>query len=68
MNDQLRSYIAFNGGVKVMQHRSGSTSTVGEFFEGRTVDALCGLREHSEVVFAAVALDGGYRTQDGGRT
>lgn len=68
MDEQLSYYIAFNGGLKVMRGRSGSMNTVGEFFEGRTADLLTGCRQRPEVVFAAVALDGGYRSQDGGRT
>ena len=68
MNEQLRYYIALNGGLKVIQGRSGSMTTVGEFFEGQTLEHLTGCRERPEVVFAAVAFDGGYRTEDGGRT
>jgi photosystem II stability/assembly factor-like uncharacterized protein len=68
MADALRFYVALNGGLKVMRHRSGSTDTVGEFFDGLTVDALIGPRQHPEVVLAAIALHGGYRTRDGGRT
>lgn len=68
MDEPLRYYIALNGGLKVMQCRAGSLNTVGEFFEGRTLEHLTGCRQRPEVVFAAVALEGGYRTQDGGRT
>lgn len=68
MDEQLRYYIALNGGLKVMRGRSGSMNTVGEFFHGQTVDHLAGCRERPEIVFAAVALDGGYRTRDAGRT
>jgi photosystem II stability/assembly factor-like uncharacterized protein len=68
MSDALRYYIALNGGLKVLEHRSGPPSTAGDFFDGLTVDALCGPRQRPEVVFAAVALHGGYRTQDSGRT
>ena len=68
MNEQLRYYIALNGGLKVMECRSGLMNTVGEFFEGRTLEHLSGCRQRPEVVFAAVAFDGGHRTQDAGRT
>lgn len=64
----LRYYIAFNGGLQVMEGRSGSMNTLGEFFAGRTLEDLIGCRRRPEVVFAAVAFDGGYRTRDGGRT
>ena len=68
MADSLRYYIAHNGGLKVMQPQRGSLSTVGEFFEGKTLEYLTGSRKQPEVVFAAVAFDGGYRTNDGGRS
>ena len=68
MADSLRYYIAHNGGLKVMQLRGESMNTVGEFFEGKTLEYLTGSRKRPEVVFAAVAFDGGYRTDDGGRS
>jgi hypothetical protein len=68
MADALRYYIAHNGGLKIMQPRGGSMSTCGEFFEGKTLELLFGCRNRPEVVFAAVAFDGGYRSQDGGYT
>jgi photosystem II stability/assembly factor-like uncharacterized protein len=66
MSDPLRFYVAFNGGLKVMQHRAASTTTSGDFFDGLTVDALIGPRQRPEVVFAAIALHGGYRSRDRG--
>jgi len=68
MNESLRYYIALNGGLKVLQQRSGSISTAGEFFSGKTLEHLTGSRKRPEVVFAAIAFDGGYRTRDAGRT
>ncbi len=68
MAEQLRYYIAHNGGLKVMEGRSDSMRTVGEFFEGKTLEHLMGCRQKPEIVFAAVAFDGGYRTLDGGQT
>ena len=68
MNEQLRYYIALNGALKVMRGRSGSMDTIGEFFKGQTLEDLTGCHDRPEVVFAAVAFDGGYRTQDGGQT
>src|SRR5687768_3483048 len=67
MADSLRYYIAHNGGLKVMQPRGESIETVGEFFQGKTLEYLTGSRKQPEVVFAAVAFDGGYRTDNGGR-
>ncbi len=68
MSEQLRFYIALNGCLKIMRGRSGLISTLAEFFAGQTLECLTGCRERPEVVFAAVAFDGGYRTQDGGKT
>ena len=66
--DRLRYYVAHNAGLKVMHGNGTLGSTIGEFFEGRTVDHLIGRRDKPEVVFAAVDYDGGYRTVDGGKT
>jgi photosystem II stability/assembly factor-like uncharacterized protein len=60
--------MGLNGGLKVMRERSGSIDTVGEFFEGKTLEHLTGCASKPEVVFAATAYDGGYRTRDGGKT
>src|SRR5713226_1518304 len=68
MADALRYYIAHNGGLKVMDNRSGSMNAIGEFFVGKTLEHLIGCFKKPEIVFAAVAFDGGYRTQDGGKT
>ena len=57
MADSLRYYIAHNGGLKVMENPSGSMSTIGEFFEGKTLEHLIGCKNRPEVVFAAVAFD-----------
>src|SRR5437667_11930213 len=68
MTDNLRYYLALNGGLKVMEGRSGSFEEIGESFHGRTLEHLIGCRNKLEVVFAAVAFDGGYRTRDGGKS
>jgi len=66
--ETLRYYIAHNGGLKVMEHRAGSMSAVGEFFAGKTLEHLTGCKNDPEIVFAAVAFDGGYRTEDAGKS
>jgi photosystem II stability/assembly factor-like uncharacterized protein len=66
--ESLRYYIAYNGGLQVMESRSGSLNTVGEFFAGKTLEHLIGCRTKPEIVFAAVAFDGGYRSEDAGQT
>jgi hypothetical protein len=68
MNDSLRYYLAFNGGLKVLRARNERSEDVGEFFKGKTIEDLAGCCEKPEIVFAAVAFDGGYRTEDGGKT
>ncbi|HZD41441.1 MAG TPA: hypothetical protein VE131_12005 [Terriglobales bacterium] len=66
--DSLRYYIAHNGGLKVMEDRTGQMTTVGEFFPGKTLEHLIGCAKRPEVVFAAVAFDGGYRSEDAGKS
>ena len=68
MAESLRYYIAHNGGLKIMENRSGAMNTVGEFFEGKTLEHLIGCRQKPEVIFAAVAFDGGYRSEDAGKS
>ena len=68
MADSLRLYIAHNGGLHVMDSVGGKTISVGEFFHGKTLEHLVASPRNPEVVFAAVAFDGGYRTRDAGRT
>src|SRR2546428_10279973 len=68
MNEELIYYVAFNGGLRIMETRKGSFNTLGEFFAGRTLEHLTGCQRSPEVVFAAVAFDGGYRIADGGRS
>jgi hypothetical protein len=66
--ESLRYYIAHNGGLKVMENRGNSLAVVGEFFDGKTLEHLVGGKKKPEIVFAAVAFDGGYRSEDAGKT
>jgi hypothetical protein len=67
--EKLRYYVAHNRGMQVLDSSSGgSLQPVGSFFEGRTVEHLTGPKNKPEIVFAAVAFDGGYRTRDAGKT
>jgi len=66
--ERLRYYIAHNSGLEVMSGNGSGLRTEGTFFEGRTLEHLEGCRKRPEVVFAAVAFDGGYRTVDAGQT
>ena len=68
MSETLKYYIAFNNGLKVMRGKEAAFTEVGEFFHGKTLEHLMGCRQNPEIVFAAVAFDGGYRTEDGGQS
>jgi photosystem II stability/assembly factor-like uncharacterized protein len=54
--------------LQVMESRQSSLTPVGEFFQGNTLEHLTGSTERPEIVFAAVAFDGGYRTEDAGKS
>jgi hypothetical protein len=66
--ESLRYYIAHNGGLKVMQPQGESMQTVAEHFAGKTLEHIIGCKKNPAIVFAAVAFDGGYRTEDAGKT
>ncbi len=68
MAESLRYYIAHNGGLKVMENHVGSLSTIAEHFAGKTLEHLIGCKKRPEIVFAAVAFDGGYRSEDAGKS
>jgi photosystem II stability/assembly factor-like uncharacterized protein len=68
MAEALRYYIAHNGGLKVMEHKSGALATAGEFFAGKTLEHIIGGLKRPELIFAAVAFDGGYRSENGGKS
>jgi hypothetical protein len=44
MAESLRYYVAHNGGLKVMENRGGALGTVGEFFQGKTLEHLIGCK------------------------
>jgi photosystem II stability/assembly factor-like uncharacterized protein len=67
MVDRLRVYIGYQTGLVVGQYKSESFHATGEFFSGGVVDSITGCRQNPEVVFAGVAFDGLYRTQNGGQ-
>jgi photosystem II stability/assembly factor-like uncharacterized protein len=68
MAESLRYYIAHNGGLKIMENRSGTMQTIAEHFPGVTLEHLIGCKKKPEIVFAAVAFDGGYRSEDAGES
>ena len=42
MSESLRYYIAHNGGLKVMENRSGAMQTIAEHFPGVTLEHIIG--------------------------
>ncbi|HEX2226424.1 MAG TPA: hypothetical protein VHM64_04740 [Candidatus Binatia bacterium] len=68
MADSLRYLIAHNGGLKVMEPRGASWETLGEHFQGKTLEHIIGGVKRPELLFAAVAFDGGYRSEDAGKS
>jgi len=56
MAESLRYYIAHNGGLKVMENRSGALQTVGEFFAGKTLEHLIGCKNKSRGCFRRGSL------------
>ncbi|MEK9931564.1 MAG: hypothetical protein VW557_12565 [Rhodospirillaceae bacterium] len=68
MNKELKFFVASTNGLRVFKKTGQKISEQGFFFEGRSPEFIAGCRERSEIVFVAVAFDGGYRTDDGGKT
>ncbi len=68
MAEALRFYIAYTNGLKIMRANGHAMSEIASAFNGKTLEHITGCREDPSIVFAAVAFDGGYRTDDGGRS
>ena len=68
MAEELTYYIAYTNGLTVLRGNDGAMTDAGFYFEGKTLEHLTGCCANPNVVFAAVAFDGGYRTEDGGQT
>jgi len=66
--EHLRYYVAHNAGLTTLRREGATFRPVGEFFAGRTLEHLTGPSSTPNVVYAAVAFDGGYRTRDAGAT
>ena len=66
--ERLRTYVAHNAGLTTMRYDGAKLTPIAEHFAGRTLEHLTGSRRSPEVVYAAVAFDGGYRTRDAGAT
>ena len=69
MAESLRYYIAHNGGLESDgEPLRFACNTVAEHFPGVTLEHLIGGMKKPEIVFAAVAFDGGYRSEDAGKS
>ena len=66
MSEVLRYFIACNSGLTVLRSKGRGFEELGRSFSGLTLEYITGCRETPEILFAAVAFDGGYRSQDGG--
>lgn len=66
--EKLRYYLGHNRGLRVLESNGSAPRTVATFFETGTLEDLKGIPGKPEVVFAAVAFDGGYRSRDAGKT
>jgi photosystem II stability/assembly factor-like uncharacterized protein len=66
--EKLRYYLGHNRGLEMLESANGSLRTTGTYFEEGTLEDLKGIPGKPEVVFAAVAFDGGYRSRDAGKT
>jgi hypothetical protein len=68
MSETLRLFAGCQGGVVVYRSHNGTWQQVGHHLPDAIVDAFSGCTNRPERVFAGVAHDGVYRTDDGGTT
>ena len=66
MADALKYYIACNDGLTVFRDSGAGFEELGRSFAGKTLEYITGCWQTPDVIFAAVAFDGGYRSEDGG--
>src|SRR5476651_1590796 len=66
--EKLRYYLGHNRGLQILEGNGGTPRPVGTFFENVTLEDINGPKSKPEVVFAAAAFDGGYRSRDAGKS
>ena len=66
--EKLRYYLGHNRGLHIFDGSNGTLKPAGTFFENVTLEDINGPKSKPEVVFAAAAFDGGYRSRDAGKT
>jgi photosystem II stability/assembly factor-like uncharacterized protein len=67
MVDGIRLYAGTQRGLLVWRMRNGNWEQVSHEFQSAVFDTIAGCAQRPERVYAAVAWDGIYRTDDGGR-
>ena len=67
MSEAIRLYAGCQGGVVVYRSQSGDWQQISHNFPEGILDSLAGCSNRPERVFAGIAHDGVYRTDDGGK-
>src|SRR5262245_320828 len=68
MPETVALYAGTQDGLVVLEPRNGGWQTSNHVFQDAVVDSLSGARNTPERVYAGVAYDGVYRTEDAGRS
>ena len=68
MPDAVRLYAGTQDGLVVLEPHNGGWETTNHLFQDAVVESLSGARGTPERVYAGVAYDGVYRTDDAGRS
>ena len=67
MSEAIRLYAGCQGGVVVYRSQNGDWQQISRSFPSGILDSLAGCANRPERVFAGIAHDGVYRTDDGGK-
>ena len=67
MSEAIRLYAGCQGGVVVYRSQNGDWQQISHSFPEGILDSLAGCANRPERVFAGIAHDGVYRTDDGGK-
>src|SRR6266571_2311214 len=68
MPEAISLYAGTQDGLVIVQPKNGGWETTDHVFQDAVVESLSGCRNTPERVYAGVAYDGVYRTEDAGRT
>jgi len=67
VSEGVQLYAGTQDGLVVVKENGAGWKTDNHVFQGRVVESLSGARSNPERVYAGVAYDGLYRTDDGGK-